>query len=191
LTKKRRFKIINQEILLIQQAFRNHLPRTKSIIQTEQIEFTELQLKDLKEKAKEIEVYNTNYIIKNINNKNTSWISLSESVLFCLDFLSSLKIFKKDLKKKLKNYLENFKDLKELNTLVKDYREESWTRQRTESKIKKLIEDKQDKLNNLINFTLSIKKLEPRIKEEKEEKWKTLPKFIPEKKRRKRKTHSI
>lgn len=183
-----RSKIIHQEILLIQEAFSSHLPKDKSIIQEEKIEFTELQLKDLKEKANEIEVYNTNYILKNINEKNTSWIALSESVLFCLDFLGSLKIFKKDLKKKLEKYLENFKDLKELSTLVKDFREESWTRPKVERKIKELIEDKQNKLNSLISFTLSIKKLEPRLKEEKDfgDKWKKLPVFRPIRKRRKR-----
>jgi len=145
-----------------------------------------LQIIELKEKAEDIHIYNTNYILKNINSKNTSWISLSESVLFCLDFLSSLKIFKKDLKKKLEKYLSNFKDLKDLNTLVKDYKEESWTRPRTEEKIKELIENKQDKLNSLINFTLSIKTLEIKSKEEKEEKWTKLPKIEPGKRKRKR-----
>ena len=180
--------MLNQEIFLIQQAFSSHLPNQSSAIQEEIVEYTELQIKELQEIAKEIEIYNTNYILKNINNKNTSWIALSESVLFCLDFLRSLKIFKKDLKKKLEKYLESFKDLKELSTLVKDYREESWTRPRTEQKIKELIESKQNKLNSLISFTLSIKKLDPRLREEKaDEKWTKIPKFIPEKKKHRRK----
>ena len=180
--------MLNQEIFLIQQAFSSHLPNQSSAIQEEIVEYTELQIKELQEIAKEIEIYNTNYILKNINNKNTSWIALSESVLFCLDFLRSLKIFKKDLKKKLEKYLESFKDLKELSTLVKDYREESWTRPRTEQKIKELIESKQEKLNSLISFTLSIKKLDPRLREEKaDEKWTKIQKFIPEKKKHRRK----
>ena len=184
--------MLNQELLLIQQAFSHHLPNQTYAIQ-DQIDFTEIQLESLKEKAKEIEIHNTNYILKNINKSDTSWISLSESVLFCLNKILNplkLKIFQKDLKKKLENYLESFKDLKELNTLVKDYREESWTRPRTEERIKNLIKNQQDRLNSLINFTLSIKKLEPRIKEEKEEKWTKLPVFKPEiKKRKRRKTH--
>jgi len=173
--------MLNQEFLLIHQAFSSHLPKQTAI---EKVEFTELQIKELQEIAKEIEIYNTNYIIKNINNKNTSWIALSESVLFCLDFLGSLKIFKNNLKKKLEKYLDNFKDLKELSTLVKDYREESWTRPRTEQKIKKLIEDKQNELNSLISFTLSIKKLDPKLREEKaDDKWTSIPKIESDKKK--------
>ena len=169
------------------------MPKQTSTTQLEQTEFTELQLKDLEEKAKEIEIYNSNYILKNINKKDTSWIALSESALFCFDILEQLKlkVFKKDLRRKIEKYLKNFNGLEELRTLVKDYKESIFIRPSIESKLKEIISPYQTSLNNLINFTLSIKKLEAKLKEEKvlEEKWKKLPVLKPKKKRRK--THSI